>query len=200
MVACAFPMRRLWIIFAQTATVCLALFFVVATLKPEWLPAKPPNPVALVQQQVTPAPASGAQRADSYHDAVSRAMPAVVNVFTSKEVRVRRNPLLNDPVFRRFFGDQDDTRRATSLGSGVVVSASGYILTNNHVVESADEIEVALTDGRKLVAKVVGSDPESDLAVLRVDAKPLAAITFAPADGVRVGDVVLAIGNPLGIG
>jgi serine protease DegQ len=199
-----FPMRRLWIIFAQTATICLALFFVVATLKPEWLPSKPglpagPNPVALVQQ-VTPAAGSGAPRADSYHEAVSRAMPAVVNIFTSKEVRTRRNPLLNDPVFRRFFGDQDDTRRATSLGSGVVVSASGYVLTNNHVVEAADEIEVATMDGRKLVAKVVGSDPESDLAVLRVEAKSLAAITFGQADAVRVGDVVLAIGNPLGIG
>ena len=196
-------MRRLWIIFAQTATICLALLFVVATLKPEWLPAKTgaaPGAVALVQQ-VAPAASGGAPRADSYHDAVSKAMPSVVNVFTSKEVRLRRNPLLNDPVFRRFFGDQlgDDTRRATSLGSGVVVSA-GYILTNNHVVEAADEIEVATMAGRKLVAKVVGSDPDTDLAVLRVEARDLPAITFGSSDNLRVGDIVLAIGNPLGIG
>src|SRR5262245_49193945 len=176
------PMYRLWIIFAQTATVCLALVFVVSTLKPEWMQGKPgsaPGTVALVQQ-ITPTPVGGAPRTDSYHEAVAKAMPAVVNIFTSKEVRLRRNPLLNDPVFRRFFGDQlaDQTQRATSLGSGVVVSPAGYILTNNHVVEAADEIEVAMMDGRKLVAKVVGSDPESDLAVLRVEAKSLAAITF----------------------
>ena len=202
-------MGRLWIIFSQTATVCLAVLFVVATLKPEWLPARsglqsaPVAPqVALVQQAPQPAAApSGAARADSYHDAVRKAMPSVVNIFTSKEVKLRRNPLLNDPVIRRFFGDQlDQTQRATSLGSGVVVSPAGYILTNNHVVEAADEIEVALVDGRKLVAKLVGNDPESDLAVLRVNADALPAITFGQSDAVRVGDVVLAIGNPLGIG
>jgi len=200
------PMVRLWIIFAQTATVCLAALFVVATLKPEWLPARPLVPgdapkVALVQQ-AAPAP-SGAPRADSYHDAVQKAAPAVVNIFTSKEVRVPRNPLLNDPMFRRFFGEQplgDETRRATSLGSGVIVSPAGYILTNNHVVQAADEIEVALPDGKKLLAKVVGNDPETDLAVLRVEAKSLPAITFGSSDSLRVGDIVLAIGNPLGIG
>jgi serine protease DegQ len=129
-------------------------------------------------------------------------MPSVVNIFTSKEVTVRRGPSLNDPLLRRFFGDQfgDETRRATSLGSGVVVGSGGYILTNNHVVEAADEIEVALHDNRKLLAKVVGSDPDTDLAVLRVDAKDLPAITFGSSDDLRVGDVVLAIGNPLGIG
>jgi Do/DeqQ family serine protease len=199
-------MRRLWIIFSQTATICLALLFVVSTLKPEWLPSRPglvPEAMRIVipQQEPAPAPASG-PRADSYHDAVRKAMPSVVNIFTSKEVRVRRGPLLNDPLLRRFFGDRfaDETRRSTSLGSGVVVSASGYILTNNHVVEAADEIEVALEDGRKLLAKVVGSDPDTDLAVLRVEAKDLPAITFGSSDNLRVGDIVLAIGNPLGIG
>jgi len=200
-------MRRLWIIFSQTATICLAVLFVIATLKPEWLPSRPglvPEGmrVALMQQEVAPGSAASGPRADSYHDAVRKAMPSVVNIFTSKEVRVRRGPSLNDPLLRRFFGDQfgDETRRATSLGSGVVVSSGGYILTNNHVVEAADEIEVALQDDRKLLAKVVGTDPDTDLAVLRVEAKDLPAITFGSSDNLRVGDIVLAIGNPLGIG
>jgi len=121
----------------------------------------------------------------------------VVNIFTSKDAP--RHPLLNDPVFRRFFGDQVP-ERASSLGSGVIVSNTGYLLTNHHVVEAADEIEVALNDGRKLLAKVVGNDPETDLAVLRVDAENLPAITFGSSDALKVGDVVLAIGNPFGVG
>src|SRR3990172_8353930 len=200
-------MRRLWIIFSQTATICLALLFVVSTLKPEWLPSRPgPAPesvqVATVKQEAQPGAASGGAQLDSYHDAVSKAMPSVVNIFTTKEVRVMRNPLLNDPVFRRFFGDQlgSETRKATSLGSGVVVSSGGYILTNNHVVEAADEIEVALHDDRKLLAKVVGSDPDTDLAVLLVEAKDLPAVTFGSSENLRVGDIVLAIGNPLRTG
>jgi serine protease DegQ len=125
----------------------------------------------------------------------------VVNIFTSKDVRAQRHPLLNDPMFRRFFGEpQDEAQRAASLGSGVIVSASGYVLTNHHVVEAADEIEVALADGKKLLAKVVGNDPETDLAVLRVDAQNLPAITFGSSETLRVGDVVLAIGNPFGVG
>jgi Do/DeqQ family serine protease len=121
----------------------------------------------------------------------------VVNIFTSKDAP--RHPLLNDPVFRRFFGDQVP-ERASSLGSGVIVSNTGYLLTNHHVVEAADEIEVALNDGRKLLAKVVGNDPETDLAVLRVDAESLPAITLGSSDALKVGDVVLAIGNPFGVG
>jgi len=126
----------------------------------------------------------------------------VVNIFTSKEIRAQRHPLLNDPVFRRFFGEQlpDEAQRAASLGSGVIVSPSGYIVTNHHVVEAADEIEVALADGKKLLAKVVGNDPETDLAILRVQAEDLPAITFGSSEALRVGDVVLAIGNPFGVG
>ena len=200
-------MRRLWIIFSQTATICLALLFVVSTLKPEWLPSRagllPESMrVALVQQEVPSGATAGGTRPDSYHDAVRKAAPSVVNIFTSKEVRVSRNPLLNDPLLRRFFGGQlgDDTQRASSLGSGVIVSPSGYILTNHHVVNAADEIEVATSEGKKLLAKVVGSDPDTDLAVLRVEAQNLPAITFGSSEKLRVGDIVLAIGNPLGIG
>ena len=199
-------MRRLWIIFSQATTICLALLFVISTLKPEWLPSRPglvpeATRVATLQQEAQPGVA-GAARPNSFHDAVQRAAPSVVNIFTSKEVRVQRNPLLSDPLFRRFFGEQygDDTQKATSLGSGVIVSASGYILTNNHVVEAADEIEVAFPDGKKLLAKVVGNDPETDLAVLRVEAKELPAITFGSSEELRVGDIVLAIGNPFGVG
>jgi serine protease DegQ len=198
-------LHRLWWIFAQTATVCLAVLFVVTTLKPEWLPEKPPAPPPAAAPPLAAPPAAAVQplvsRAESFHDAVGRATPSVVNVYTTKQVRTRRNPLLNDPLFRRFFGEfGDDVQRAESLGSGVIVSPAGYILTNNHVVEAADEIEVALNDGRKLLAKVVGNDPETDLAVLRVDGERLPAISFGQSEKLRVGDVVLAIGNPFGVG
>ena len=201
-------MHRLWLIFAQAATVCVAVVFVISTLKPEWLPSRispfgEPGPqLTLVQQTALPV-SNGAQRPDSFNDAVRKAAPAVVNIFTTKEVRVSRNPMLNDPLFRRFFGDQmpgDETQRAASLGSGVIVSPAGYVLTNHHVVEAADEIEVALPDGKKLLAKVVGADPETDLAVLRIEGKSLPAITFGSSDALRVGDIVLAIGNPFGVG
>jgi Do/DeqQ family serine protease len=199
-------LRRLWSIFAQTATVCLAVLFVVTTLRPEWLPQQSaaPQPAVAGQAPALPAPTlqpAVATRAGSFHDAVGRATPSVVNIFTTKQVRTRRNPLLNDPLFRRFFGEfGDDVQRAESLGSGVIVSPAGYILTNNHVVESADEIEVALNSGRKLLAKVVGNDPETDLAVLLVEGEQLPAIHFGESENLRVGDVVLAIGNPFGVG
>ena len=201
-------MQRLWLLFSQAVTVCVAALFVVSTFRPEWLPAKTAAPgapaapagVAVVQQAPAAAPSPG--RADSYHDAVRKAMPAVVNIFTAKEVRAPRHPFINDPLLRRFFGDRfgDDTQRATSLGSGVIASAAGYILTNHHVVDGADEIEVALADGRKLQARIVGTDPETDLAVLRVTGEGLPAVTFGSSDALRVGDVVLAIGNPFGVG
>ena len=192
-------MYRLWLTFAQTATVCLAALFVVATLKPEWLPEKSGATVEATQAE--PAAGPGA-RTVSYNDAVRKAEPAVVSIFTSKEVKRPRNPFMNDPLFRHFFGErfEDEAQRAFGLGSGVIINPKGYILTNQHVVEAADEIEVALSDGKKLPAKVVGSDPETDLAVLHVAAHDLPAITLAPAENLRVGDVVLAIGNPLGVG
>jgi serine protease DegQ len=192
-------MLRLWLIFSQAATIAAAVLFVVSTFRPEWLPPRGSTQLAVVQNS---APSSAAVRAASYNDAVRRATPSVVNIFTSKEIRSPRHPLLNDPIFRRFFGDQlpDEAQRASSLGSGVIVTASGYVLTNHHVVEAADEIEVALADGKKLLAKVVGNDPETDLAVLRVSADNMPAISFGSSETLRVGDVVLAIGNPFGVG
>ena len=191
---------RLWLIFAQAATIAVAVLFVVSTFRPEWLPAKSNAPVSVVQSSAPSSPA--ATRALSYSDAVRRATPSVVNIFTSKEIRSPRHPLLNDPLFRRFFGDQlpDEAQRASSLGSGVIVSNTGYILTNHHVVEAADEIEVGLADGKKLLAKVIGNDPETDLAVLRVTSENLPSISFGSSEALAVGDVVLAIGNPFGVG
>ncbi len=194
-------MRKLWLVFAQAATVALGVLFVVVTLKPDWLghPALGPHIVEFTQ--ALPA-GSAATRTASYSEAVRRATPAVVNIFTSKEIKNPQHPFLNDPLFRHFFGDrlEADAQRASSLGSGVIVSPRGYILTNQHVVEAADEIEVALLDGKKLKARVVGSDPETDLAVLQVNNGSLPSIAFGDADSLRVGDVVLAIGNPFGVG
>src|SRR5512145_179160 len=196
-------MHRLWLIFAHAATVAVTVVFVFTTFRPEWLPTRGTQ-VAVVQQAPTTGPLPIAVRAGSYHEAVQRAAPSVVNISTSKEIRSPRHPLLNDPLFRRFFGSQlpDDAaaQRASNLGSGVVVNAGGYVLTNHHVVEGADEIEVALHDGKKLLARVVGGDPETDLAVLRVSADNLPAISFGSSDALRVGDVVLAIGNPFNLG
>jgi serine protease DegQ len=194
-------MYRLWLTFAQTATLCLAVLFVVTTLKPEWLPGKSgATPVA--HQADAPAYTGAGARTASYSDAVLKAVPAVVSIFTSKEVKRPRNPFMNDPLFRHFFGErfEDEAQRAFGLGSGVIINSKGYILTNQHVVDAADEIEVALADGKKLPAKVVGSDPETDLAVLHVQAQDLPAITLGQAENLKVGDVVLAIGNPLGVG
>ena len=200
-------MVRLWLIFSQAATIAVAALFVVSTFRPEWLPSRSGAQIPLsITQPSSAGPMQVAARTGpapaSYYDAVQRATPSVVNIFTSKEIRAPRHPLLNDPIFRRFFGDQlpDEAQRASSLGSGVIVSSSGYVLTNHHVVEAADEIEVALADGKRLLAKVVGNDPETDLAVLRLDAENLPAIGFGSSDALRVGDVVLAIGNPFGVG
>jgi Do/DeqQ family serine protease len=195
-------MQRLWLIFAQAATVAVAVLFVISTFRPEWLPPRSAARVAVVHQAPTTGPLPAVAAGGSFNAAVRRAQPSVVNIFTSKEIQSTRHPLLNDPLFRRFFGEQppDEGQRASSLGSGVIVSDTGYVLTNHHVVEAADEIEVALHDGKKLLAKVVGNDPETDLAVLRVNADNLPAITFGSSEALRVGDVVLAIGNPFGVG
>ena len=195
-------MRKLWLTFCQTATICLAALFVIGTLRPDLLSGNSPQGAVITTvKQMTGD--SAVPRAGSYSDAAKKAMPAVVNIFTSQAVKAQqRHPLMDDPVFRYFFGDQAEAQAqpSTNLGSGVIVSDSGYILTNSHVVEAADSIEVALADTRRVTAKVVGTDPESDLAVLKIDLPKLPVITFAPPDGARVGDVVLAIGNPFGVG
>ena len=194
-------MKRLWYIFAQAVTVGVAMLFTIQTLKPEWLgPRSEGHDISILQ--AIPA-SSGARGVVSYADAAKKAVPAVVYVYTSQEVKAPSHPLLNDPFFRHFFGDQQDeqTQPRSGLGSGVIVSADGYILTNYHVVEAADKIEVALNNGQKFKAKVIGADPESDVAVLKIGATDkLPAITFAASDSLRVGDVVLAIGNPFGVG
>jgi serine protease DegQ len=192
-------LRRFWLLFAQVATICLAVLFVVTTLRPDLLTRYTGrNNVVLVQEAPTVA---ATVKIDSLADAAKRAMPSVVNVYTSKEVRQRR-PLTDDPLLRRFFPglSEPETRRANSLGSGVIVSSEGYVLTNNHVIEEADDIQIVLSDGRRLRARVRGSDPESDLAVLKTDVTDLPAITFGKLDSVQVGDTVLAIGSPFGFG
>jgi serine protease DegQ len=179
----------------------LAVWFIVATLKPAWI-----NGAGNATQAPITAPTSSAPSARpasaSYREGARHAMPAVVNIFTSKGTKPSRNPFMDDPFLRKFFGDHQGEQedKQYSLGSGVIVNPNGYILTNNHVVEAADEIEIALADGRKVDAKLVGTDPETDLAVIKIDMKDLPSITFAPIDGVQVGDVVLAIGNPFGVG
>ncbi|SFM27164.1 Do family serine endopeptidase [Nitrosomonas communis] len=192
-------MNKLWLIFAQSVTVLLAIFFVVSTLRPELLPWTPRGKLATVKEavsvEVTPRPGS-------FYAAAEIAMPSVVNVFTSKEIKMPSHPLLDDPMFQRFFGERFESRprRSSSLGSGVIVSPEGYILTNHHVVEAASEIQVALVDGRNAKARIIGSDPESDLAVLKIDLDNLPSITFGQSEQARVGDIVLAIGNPFGVG
>jgi serine protease DegQ len=197
-------MRRLWLLFAQTVTVGLAILFIVTTLKPEWAAAMLGSNRLHTTTSVPmlEAPPNTAPVQNSYRAAAAHAMPSVVNVFTSKTPPRPQNPLLNDPFFRKFFGDRfdDPDEKQISLGSGVIVSPHGYILTNNHVVEAAEEIEVALADGRKASAKVVGADPETDLAVIKIDLDNLPAITLGRVEDARVGDVVLAIGNPFGVG
>ena len=190
--------RKLWLVFCQTATVCVAVLFVVTTLRPDLL-AWTTRGVVTIRE--TP-PGDDAKKISSFSDAARRAMPAVVNIYTTKEMKIQRHPFMDDPVFRHFFGEQFDaqTRKSTNLGSGVIVSDQGYILTNSHVVDAADEIEIALADTRRTKARVVGTDPETDLAVLKIELPKLPSILFGQSDHAHVGDIVLAIGNPFGVG
>jgi len=199
-------MYKFWLIFAQTATVCLGILFVVSTLRPDMLPDKlrenGQTPATQRLLSTTTITRGADARLVSFNEAVRKAMPAVVSIFTSKEVKQQLHPFIDDPMFRYLFGNQlgAQTQRITGLGSGVIINAEGYVLTNQHVVEAADEIEVALADGRRSQAHVVGNDPDTDLAVLKINLKNLPAITFAQSEQARVGDIVLAIGNPFGVG
>jgi serine protease DegQ len=190
------PMKRLWLLFSQTATVLLAAYFVVATLKPQWL-GHAPSVGAAIALLEAPASAPGEIPPGSFRMAAQKASAAVVSINTSKAAA--KNPNANDPWFKFFYGDQNNEPQG-GLGSGVIVSASGYILTNNHVVEGADEIEVFLNDSRHATAKVIGTDPDSDLAVLKVELDKLPTIVLGNSDNLQVGDQVLAIGNPFGVG
>lgn len=195
-------MRKHWLLFSQTVTVALALLFIIHTLKPELLPNAARSGVVTLYEN-TPLPGDHTVSTNGYSVAAQKAMPTVVNIFTSTVIKAPANPFMDDPRFKFFFGDQFDTepQSSSSLGSGVIVSPDGYILTNHHVVEAADQIEVALTDGRKAKAHVIGSDPETDLAVIKIElAGNLPAITFGHPERSQVGDIVLAIGNPFGVG
>ncbi len=189
-------MKRFWLLFSQSVTVLLAAYFVVATLKPAWLG---PRGASLAGMTVleTASSSTGSVPVGSFRQAAQRASAAVVSINTSKTAR--SSPHSNDPWFRFFFGEQQDEPQQ-GLGSGVIVSADGYILTNNHVVESADEIEVILNDSRRARAKIIGTDPESDLAVLKISLDRLPVIVLGNSNGLQVGDQVLAIGNPFGVG
>lgn len=159
-------------------------------------------PTLDVNLQQAPQTSAVVQGPVTYADAVVIAAPAVVNLYTTKVINKPAHPLFEDPQFRRYFGDNSPKQRRmeSSLGSGVIMSPEGYILTNNHVTTGADQIVVALRDGRETLARVVGSDPETDLAVLKIDLKGLPSITIGRSEGLRVGDVALAIGNPFGVG
>lgn len=191
-------MKKLWLIFAQTVTATLAVVFVVQIFYAKAFNSN----LQSIENHLANAYESTSNRS-SYSAAAKKAMPSVVNIFTSKKnSNDPHKQFLDDPVFKRFFGDQmdDQSQHETSLGSGVIVNENGLILTNQHVIDAADEIEVALEDGRSVRAHIVGADPDTDLAVLKINVKNLPAITFADPKKNKVGDVVLAIGNPFGVG
>jgi len=189
-------MKRFWLLFSQTVTILLASYFVVATLKPDLLGNRQPHSssISLIE---APSVSPDTAPPGSFRLAAQKSSAAVVSINTSKAAR--NGPRSSDPWFNYFFGEQGNQQQ-TGLGSGVIVDASGFILTNNHVVEGADEIEVVLNDSRHARAKVIGTDPDSDLAVLKIDLDRLPAIVLGNSDSLRVGDQVLAIGNPFGVG
>ncbi len=195
--------RSTWLVFSQAVTVAVAVLFVLLTLKPAWLPgwsgathSSGVLPAATLLQAAPPADGASAA-ATGYALAAMRAAPAVVSVTAT---RMARNPHADDPRFRYFFGDGGGQQAQVGLGSGVIVSPEGYLLTNHHVVEDATEIEVQLADGRQTRARVVGSDRETDIAVLKIDLDKLPSITLGNVRALRVGDAVLAIGNPFNVG
>jgi len=207
-------LRRIWLVFAQATTVGMALLFVVSTLKPQWISREPAtvrpaagsaapasSPVAgtSIRQIPVDEPVTRVNALGSYAEAAMRAMPSVVNVYTAKQIA---RGGADDSIERQFFGESAsaEPQSVARLGSGVIVTADGYVLTNNHVVQAADEIAVALSDGRRVDARLVGSDPETDLAVLKIDLPELPVMIFGRSETLKVGDVVLAIGNPFNVG
>jgi len=188
---------------AQAIVLGLAIAFLVTFFWPEV--ARHEAPTVEIHQSAPAMVNRPAKGPFSYAAAVDKASSAVVNINTAKVVTVQPHPFFDDPVFRQFFGGADNLitprkRVETSLGSGVLMSEQGFILTNHHVIQGADAIQVSLQDGRMAQAKLVGSDPDTDVAVLKIELKNLPVITLGHSDNLRVGDVVLAIGNPFGVG
>lgn len=190
-------------------TVGLAIAFIAVLLRPDLINHRGTVEIRHAYPEpgtTSPPPAAqtGATPVASYAPAVETAAPAVVNIYTAKVITERANPLADDPLLSYFFGDRMPAktrqRVETSLGSGVILSAQGYLLTNHHVIQGADKIQVQLRDGRNAPAQVIGTDPETDLAVLHIDLPDLPAVTLGDSETLRVGDVVLAIGNPFGVG
>ncbi|EWG99558.1 Do family serine endopeptidase [Halomonas sp. BC04] len=212
-------MRRPLFAYALPALIGVLLAIVLLNTFPQLLGPSQPDPTTAppaieapgeLQQPVSRAtpevrqaePLSRMQGPVSYSEAVEKAAPAVVNIYSSRVVALEEHPMMSDPFFRQFFGDDlpSQQRFLSSLGSGVIVSEDGYVLTNHHVIDGADEIQVALRDGRETLAEVIGTDPESDLAVLRIDLEDLPVITLYDTEDVAVGDIAMAIGNPFGVG
>jgi Do/DeqQ family serine protease len=190
-------MKRYWLIFSQSITVLLAAYFVILTLKPAWLAPRGANLSGIVQATSL---AQGQVPPGSFRLAAQNAAQSVVSISVSKGSGSDKSS--NEP-WGRFFGegpDGDGDELSSGIGSGVIVSAKGYVLTNNHVVEGADQIEVTLNDRRRARAKVIGTDPDSDLAVLKIELDKLPVMVMGDADKAQVGDLVLAIGNPFGVG
>jgi serine protease DegS len=199
--------RRLSIFVLESVVVGLIAAAALLWLRPDLLDREKHPVVEFHETAEEPVPAEEADRGwmgpFSYANAVERAAPAVVNIYTQRVITERRSPLLDDPLFQYFFGErfsQERKRLQTSLGSGVIISPQGFVLTNNHVVADADEIKVMLSDGRDARATIAGLDPETDLAILRIDMPDLPSIVIGNSDSIRVGDVVFAIGNPFGVG
>jgi Do/DeqQ family serine protease len=189
-------MKKLWILFSQAVTVLLAAWFIVATLQPGWLgginnPGKVSFTQAMVEGLGTPPPGG------SFRLSAQKAAPAVVSINVQQKVRPKTRRA--DPWFR-FFEEPEEDSPGGGMGSGVIVSPEGYVLTNHHVIEGAQAIEITLNDGRSTMAKVIGTDPETDLALLKIDLPNLAVIVLGQMDTLQVGDAVLAIGNPFGVG
>ncbi|MDY3331302.1 MAG: trypsin-like peptidase domain-containing protein [Pelistega sp.] len=205
-------MQRVWSIFSQTAAVCLAIIFILATLRPAWVSSflldtplrKQPTATVKIQETTTSSqkPSLTTTIVTSYADAVELAAPSVVNIYTTKKITSPFKNLTDVPALRPFIQEQNNQQlnEPTDLGSGVIATADGYILTNYHVVEAADSIEVALYDGRKFPARFIGSDSDTDLAVLKIDVTDIKPIAYDAKEELHVGDVVLAIGNPFGVG
>ena len=189
-------MKRYWLLFSQTVTVLVAAWFVVATLQPTWLKrANTPSTVSFMQAKDDGQP--GVAPGGSFRQAAQKAAPAVVSINVQQKSRGKTRRA--DPWFR-FFEEPEDEAPSGGMGSGVIVSPEGYILTNHHVIEGAEAIEVNLNDGRRAMAKVIGTDPETDLALLKIELGQLPVIVLGQVDSLQVGDAVLAIGNPFGVG